>query len=242
MKRKIKLIVTDIDGTMTALSLKEGDKVEINDGQYKSVRVTEEISNVDISYTRTFNSADWQALYVPFSINVSDVMAGFDVYEFSSIEEDVVYVSKFEGTTQPNTPYLIKTKGNVGAKTFIVNNGTLVATQEDKQEMDNFDIIGNYNKLTFSEVYGDCYALKDDKFQMAGEGSNLKPLRFYLKKKNKSLVKDMRIAIESITGICSEFNNINEASNSGVFNLIGQPVGTDYKGVVIINGKKKLNK
>lgn len=235
-------IVIDSSDSETAKVVRTGDQVEFTDGDYKSVSVTEDVDDVDISYTRSFSSTDWQALYVPFALDVSTDLAGFDVYEFSSASEDVVYVSKVESTTtEPNTPYFIRAKESTGSKTFTLTGTTLVATQECKVGTSYFDVMGTYAKLEYSDVDATWYALKDGKFLIAGEGAVLNPFRFYLKKKGTASVKDcINIVFEGSTDI-STFGNGKEMEGSS-FNIAGQAVDVDYKGIVIINGKKIFKK
>ncbi len=95
-----------------------------------------------ITYTRTFNNTEWQALYLPFSMNYSDWSEDFDVakindvHQFDEDDDDVFDRTILEvikvkgGTLKPNHPYMIRAK-STGAKTIIVENATLMPAEEN---------------------------------------------------------------------------------------------------------------
>ncbi|MDO4801365.1 MAG: hypothetical protein Q4A15_04295, partial [Prevotellaceae bacterium] len=90
-------------------------------------------------------------------------------------------------------------------------------------------------------ISGDWYALKGGKFMKAGEGAYLNPYRFYLKRKASSAKECIDININEPTGITS-YENDNDNENGVIYNLNGMRVDSNYKGIVIINGKKYLKK
>ena len=58
-----------------------------------------------------------------------------------------------------------------------------------------------------------------------------------------TVTKDMKMTVKAITdGIRSIENSESRMKNSDYYNLAGQRVGKDYKGIVIVNGKKVLVK
>ena len=55
-------------------------------------------------------------------------------------------------------------------------------------------------------------------------------------------MENMTLKINGTTLTSIEELNINNAAKSGRFNLMGQPVDENYKGIVIENGVKKIQK
>lgn len=96
----------------TSASLTDGD-IFVNSSRWEFC---------DISYTRTFNNTNWQALYIPFSISYDDWKGDFDVAYINGIrqpdtnddnviDETIMDVYRIEsGSLIPNTPYLIRAR------------------------------------------------------------------------------------------------------------------------------------
>ena len=61
----------------TSASLTDGD-IFVNSSRWEFC---------DISYTRTFNNTNWQALYIPFSISYDDWKDDFDVAYINGIRQ-----------------------------------------------------------------------------------------------------------------------------------------------------------
>lgn len=99
-----------------------------------------DISNCNITYLRTFLDLEWQPLYVPFEIPISDYADEFDfaiINNFHQYDDDnngifdrtVLEIRKANSgeTLLPNYPYLIKAK-SVGKKTIHIENSILYST------------------------------------------------------------------------------------------------------------------
>ena len=141
-------IITPIP-TITALT--DGEKFE---GYLKDVDMN------SISYTRTFNNTEWQALYLPFAMNYSDWSANFevarinDVHQFDDDDDGTIDRTTLEiiklksgSTTEANTPYLIKAK-STGEKTITVSNAKLYRAQEKQ-----YDVSSWRTRFNFCSTY-----------------------------------------------------------------------------------------
>lgn len=88
------------------------------------------------------------------------------------------------------------------------------------------------------------YFLKQDQFHKATSGT-LQSGKAYLAI-DTALAKDMTISIGGEDGETTNISNLNANgnlnSNATRFNLAGQKVTESYKGIVIVNGKKYMNK
>ncbi len=221
--------------------VREGDDVTIQD-TYKSLSVTDNVDGVNISYYRTFNNTNAQALYLPYSLDIATDLADFEVYAISSAEDGKVHVSPLTtGSTSANTPYVILAK-TTGVKTISVSGANLKATDETPMDLGDFYIAGTYSTVEYGDIEGDWYALRGGQFMKAGEGAYLSPFRFYLKPKSASSVKEsLEIVVNGdATGISSVAGG--EYTGESIYNIAGQNVGKDYKGIVIRNNKKILQR
>lgn len=110
-----------------------------------------------ITYTRDFTKTTWQALYVPFAINVEDFENDFEfarlnnVHQYEDAKGKVTSVCEFfkvrSGELKANTPYCIKAK-STGIKTIVVENTTL-----HKAEINPIDCASTKTKYTFYGTY-----------------------------------------------------------------------------------------
>ncbi len=196
-----------------------------------------------LQYERTFNNTDWQALYVPFELDVKTDLSDFDVYKISASSADAINATLMtEGKTSANTPYLMKAKAT-GEQTISVSSKTVKVTVENtNSELSDFEIVGTYERLNYGDIDGDWYALKDGKFMKAGEDAYLNPYRFYLKRKASSSKESIEINLYKVTGIEAVQNAGKPANNDKRYNLQGIEVNENYNGMIIMNGKKYLNK
>lgn len=120
------------------------------------------IANSNITYIRTFENTEWQALYIPFEISYGDWEENFEIAAISNIQQydddgnglfDRMYLEIYtvkNETLLPNHPYLIRAK-NPGKKTIRVFNKTLYATAEANIDCssvdDRFVFSGTYNEF-----------------------------------------------------------------------------------------------
>ena len=93
-----------------------------------------------------------------------------------------------------------------------------------------------------SQTVNDGYLLYNDSFVRAESGTTIAPHRCYLPVENPSSAPSLlRIVNPNVTtGI--EDLTVPASGNGQRYNLMGQPVGPDYRGIVIQNGKKILVK
>ena len=152
---------------------------------------------MNISYTRTFNNTNWQALYVPFAMSYEDWAEEFDVakindiHQFDEDGDDVLETTKMEivkvksGTLKANHPYMIRAK-STGEKTITVENATLMAAEAKTIDCSSVEL-----KYTFTGTYetvdGETM-VNNNYYAMSGGGLNpttntnasLKPFRWYM--------------------------------------------------------------
>jgi|GEM_PF-1948053 len=257
------IAIINSDGTDATLYVKAGDDVKIQDG-IQRLFVTRNIPLKTISYTRTFNNTNWQALYVPFDIPVTaEFLEKFEVAYINNVHQydddddgslDRTIVEFFKmksGTLKANYPYVIRAR-QTGTQTIIVNDATLYATAENSVDCRStqFEYMfkGIYSRQTADELEG-CYALSGGEWKPIASGAYLNACRVYLRitprqsglKPLKSI--GMRFVDDDATEIDAQ--SVNEDSRMeeiDVFDLAGRKVENPTQGIYIVNGKKVVIK
>ena len=223
-----------------------------------------------ITYTRTLPNFEWNALFVPFEIPVSDLTDYYDVAyindihsydwdfngEIDQMEMEVIYIK--EGTLHANHPYLIRAKYD-GAKemTIVVTDATLYSSAKaDRTSITcssaytNFEVVGTYEKMTAEELNG-CYAINTSgAWTQITNGGELNPFRLYMTITSRdgspvkvSLSAQARINIR-VQGEDTE-TDITDTENRKVktenVDLTGRRAERMQNGIYIVNGKKVVS-
>ena len=214
-----------------------------------------------VTYTRTFDNTNWQALYVPFSMDYEEWSEKYDIAEINNfVEYDdddngvydrtyLVVLKKTSGSTEPNTPYLIRAK-ETGKHSLVLQNKTLEAAENhsiDCRSVKNeYTFTGTYTTVTDMYANG-YYALNGGHLQQPASASvTLSPQRWYMAVTSRtggSSVKAQTIRIlvdgEETTGI--ETSNLLKGG-SPAYDLTGRAVSTatNVRGITISNGKKVI--
>ena len=255
-------------------------EVVLTDGNaYKN---TVDFEAEKISYTRSFSKAGaWFALYLPFAIDIEAYKNDFDIAEIFTIcpttdtngdgivdasDSKKLILSRLNsGMTQPNAPYMIRTKA---AKEYtIVSNNTTLASAE----INEVEFATSRSQYTVKGIYDAGFYVKpvDNNYYMATSGSvsfattknvNIKPNRWFMHEEakdycgssasnsaSKFIIEvvgedlDETTAIKLING---ETVSSNGKSNSA-YNINGMKVDASKNlpsGLYIINGKKVFKK
>lgn len=223
----------------------------------------------EVTYKRTFNNTNWQALYIPFSMSYDDWKDDFEVAEinafhqydddsdgvFDRTELEVLKVKN--GSTKPNCPYIIRAL-TTGAKEIVLDSPILYETKSQSIDCSSvkwkYTFTGIYDKLDNGVMYNNgYYALSGGKLmQAASATTTLKPYRWYLSELSRtqngynSKIRNIDIVLNEPEGTTSISKMSFDYDNSPVFNLNGQnvngSVSSQTKGIYIKNGKKYLVK
>ena len=254
-----------INGSYTRMPI---ESFVINDGIYSEFISEEDLQCNEITYTRTFNNTNWQALYVPFEIPVTEeFLADFEVADLNDVRQydrdndgvkDETVIEAFKvanGTLAANYPYLIRAR-ETGEKTIIVTDATLYAAEENSIDCssvrEKFAFTGTYSQLSSEELpQGEgYYALSGGVWQPVAEGTSLGAFRFYLKVDSRggvSATQGNAIRMRVIGGSGEEDGTTGidhaEFKNQNselIYDLQGRRVENPTKGVYIVNGVKRV--
>lgn len=223
---------------------------------------------VDITVKRTIKANEWSTLCLPFNMTEEQVYAAFgqDVqlaefvnYEAECDDEDKVIGIQvnFESTDlsegfYANYPYMIKTSEMI---TEFTTNSTIDPDEEGTlAEYDNGltgkrrkvygSFIGTYHAQTTVPENG--LFLSGNKFWYSTGNTKMKAFRAYftfvdvLTSVEESGAKvNMNMVVGDATGI-NTVDHTARNNDGKVYNLQGQRVGKNFKGIVIENGRKVL--
>ena len=234
--------------------VKSGDNYSSNNIELKDDNLFYapfDILSTASSYTRNFDAAEaWGSAVLPFAMNVDDENNKNEA-KFYMFKSATATTASFEevktGSIPANSPFIYQATGNSvkfvgtnisktvsGYDLVLIGDGWYMAQSMESK------VIDDVTTDDFFKDY-DVYGISGADFVRATKKLTLKPFRaFYLKEKTGGEAP-ARLTIEieeeatAITEVASEANG-----DGVVYNLAGQPVGDDYKGVVIKNGKKYI--
>ena len=221
------------------------------------------VDDVKIVYDNTeINYSDY-CTTIPGTVSGTITVAGWNTFssnyalDLSTITGGTAYVA----TTVDNTEVtMTKTTAKIAAGTGIMIKGapnaefTIGVTSDSPTLEDDNQLVGLPNGGTVAaNEYNFVFAWKTDDVSTAGfyyvdiAAPTLPAGKAYLNSEGVngaklSIVIDDTPSQEETDGIRSIENSELRIENSDYYNLAGQRVGKDYKGIVIVNGKKYMRK
>ena len=229
-------IVTDEQKTLLSgtknLVVKSGnsyasENIQLVDGYDVNTLLT--IDTEAVSYSRDNGYSGLQTFVAPFTASVP---AGAKVYGFIDKNTEGLF---FQEVAQiaAGIPYLIK--GSTGVNLSATN--TTVHFNIDAEEGDDATFRATYKAVTAGVIGGNVYILDDNNtFRKAAAGAAIGAFRAYVT--SSGALSKMAVVLGETDGIRSIENSELRMDNYDYYNLAGQRVSKDYKGIVIKNGKK----
>ena len=236
----------------------------IDDANPVDYTFTEEKTVGTLTYKRNLIEGIWNALYLPFEIDVEELVENYDIayynqmhsYDsdnngsFDSYEMEVAYITS--GRLRANYPYFIRPKSaEACALEYVAEDVTLYPAVEKKIQTSSvaniFTLSGTHKAMNASELAG-CYAISVDGDWSATAG--LKAHRLYLKIEENdnspfapSAAKSIRIVVRGEGDGTTGIEGVEYESTEAIYDLTGRRVQETVKGgIYIINGKKVLVK
>ena len=199
-------------------------------------------SDAYVTLNRSFSTEYYNSLVLPFSLTADQVTAAFGegttVYSYSNTDGDNINFATSTTGIAANIPVLIKTATKSTSFAFpnvdIVNNATPTAPGK------NWNFVGSYNAKTV--IPAGAYELFNNNLYKSNGTSSyfIKGFRAYIAPAAATSAKPMLTINGVATSIDKVITNIDKEGN--LYNLAGQRVSKNTKGIVIKNGKKVINK
>ena len=203
----------------------------------------------NVSYDRTFTQNQPCTVCLPFALTAEELANVGKAYTLSA-------VNGFTATFTPVTaieaykPYLLipsasgKLLEEIAATKDIAN----APTEAKTSVSGSYSFVGTLQakesvKQEGMEIYG--FSAKDGKFVHASDKASIDAFRAYIAVPTPALStaasRSIDIDFGGTTGI-NEIQNAQSSSAAATYDVAGKRVGKNYKGVVICNGKKMIQK
>lgn len=211
-----------------------------------------------ITYTRNYQTTDWQILYLPLRLEYSQWSEDFDIARLNDIHQydtnndgeiDETYLEVVlltGGYTEPNTPYVIRAH-KTGIQTITQNGATLYASEQTEATVSNwntnFTIRGNYNTIAAGDMAENTfYAVANNSLEMGSVANGqLDAFRWFItvtdRNGKRATIRKIHI-FEAQDAIDAIETPSAELPNGDYYDLSGRKVQNPSKGVFIRNGKK----
>lgn len=191
------------------------------------------------SYTRSVTSGNWGTLCLPFDATIS----GANVYTIASKVMGVsgptaINLNEVEGNTvAAGKPYIFQATGSTLSATY---SGSYAAASA------GYGMMGNLSSTPVTVAVGE-YVVKDNKVRKVvtgGTGVTIGQYRAYIDLDEVDVATSRSaFFLGSDDNETTGIENVQtEKSQNAVYNLNGQRVKDGQKGLLIVNGKKVMNK
>ena len=249
----------------------DATEVEIYDGYYSRVIIDDDIEVEKLTYYRELPNTEWNSLYVPFEIEVTNElledyevaymnnMHTYDADDDGSIDKmDMEIIKIKNGTLRANYPYFIRAKSTAAMDmSLVIENAFVEPTVERTVSCQSirsiFELRGIYERmrqLDFAEMYGTHYAISTEGGWWRTEGLN--PFRAYLTiiprtgtPVNAPAMRSIGITVggeENTTGV-TEVKTENGERETEIYDLQGRRINEiTESGIYIVDGKKVIVK
>lgn len=203
----------------------------------------------NISYDRIFTQGQPSTVCLPFALTAEELANVGKAYTLSAVSSSKATFTPV-AAIEAYKPYLLipsadgKLLENIAAtkdiadvpaeaKTSVSGSYSFVGTLQAKKSV----------KTEGVEVYG--FSASEGKFVHAGANASIDAFRAYISVPSTALSTAASRSIDldfgGTTGI-NEIQNAQSSSAAATYDVAGKRVGKNYKGVVVSNGKKKIQK
>ena len=208
-----------------------------------------ELSNKNATYSRTVSN-NYGTIVLPFK--PTTVTDGVTFYTVSNLNGSNLSIEEVAlDDVVANKPYIFKANA-AGTLTFSAENTTVYAAPSEAPTNETscgVTIIGSYTEMGSSgnvatdQTNYDYYYINGDKFWKATGTLEVNAYRAYLRvAKTGNNAKSLNIELDGATGIKAVSNEASASGNNNAYNIAGQRVAPTTKGIVVVNGRKIINK
>lgn len=202
----------------------------------------------NVSYDRNFTQGQPCTVCLPFALTAEELANVGKVYTLSAVNGSK---ATFTPATEIKayTPYLLIPSASGKLLEKIEDTKNIAVPAETKTSVSGgYSFIGTLQakesvKQEGMEIYG--FSASQGKFVHAGSNASINAFRAYISVPSTALStaasRSIDIDFGGTTGI-NEIQNAHSSSAAATYNVAGKRVGKNYKGVVISNGKKMIQK
>lgn len=202
-----------------------------------------------VSYDRNFTMNQPCTVCLPFALTAEELANVGKAYTLSAVSGSKATFTP-AAAIEAYTPYLLipsadgKLLENIAAAKDI----TAVPVEAKTSVSGSYSFVGTLQakesvKTEGMEVYG--FSAQDGKFVHASDKASIDAFRAYISVPSTALSTAASRSIDldfgGTTGI-NEIQNVQSSSAAATYDVAGKRVGKNYKGVVVSNGKKKIQK
>lgn len=232
------MLLTDADASLT-------DKLTAANGAKRNITFG----------ARSLKKETWNVLVLPFATKVKDLSAALEYAVVDILDQTAsdgnIHLKLHMGDIPANTPFLIKSYEDKDLKTVLFANKDIVYTAAGEnvsvKDAAGNEFVGTYKA---TPIYGVAYRylsggeIYDAAKYTQASPANIKALRGYFKVANPAAAPVIYIEEpDGSTTAIETVSTVNAANgNDAIYNLAGQKVGADFKGIVIKNGKRYFQK
>lgn len=202
-----------------------------------------------VSYDRIFTQGQPSTICLPFALTAEELAKVGKAYTLSAVSGSKATFTPVEAI-EAYKPYLLipSADGKLLAEIAATKNITAVPADAKTSVSGSYSFVGTLQakesvKQEGMEIYG--FSAKDGKFVHASDKASIDAFRAYIAVPTPALStaasRSIDIDFGGTTGI-NEIQNAQSSSAAATYDFAGKRVGKNYKGVVIRNGKKMIQK
>lgn len=203
----------------------------------------------NVSYDRNFTMNQPCTVCLPFALSAEELAKVGKAYTLSAVSGSKATFTPAQAI-EAYKPYLLipSADGKLLEKIAATKDITAVPAEAKTSVSGSYSFVGtlqakNSVKTEGMEVYG--FSASDGKFVHAGANASIDAFRAYISVPSTALSTAASRSIDldfgGTTGI-NEIQNAQSSSAQATYDVAGKRVGKNYKGVVVSNGKKKIQK
>lgn len=202
-----------------------------------------------VSYDRTFTKDQACTICLPFALSAEELANVGKAYALSSVNASKATFTPVQ-EIKAYTPYLLipSADGKLLEEIVATKDITAVPADAKTSVSGSYSFVGTLQakesvKQEGMEIYG--FSAQDGKFVHASDKASIDAFRAYIAVPTPALStaasRSIDIDFGGTTGI-NEIQNAQSSSAAATYDVAGKRVGKNYKGVVICNGKKMIQK
>ncbi len=202
-----------------------------------------------ISYDRTFTKDQPCTICLPFALTADELAKVGKAYTLSAVSGSTATFNPVQ-EIEAYKPYLLipSDGGKLLEKIDATKEITAVPADAMTSVSGSYSFVGTLQakksvKTSNTEVYG--FSADGGKFVRVGENASIDAFRAYISVPSAALStaasRSIDIDFGGTTGI-NEIQNAHSSSAAATYDVAGKRVDKNYKGVVIRNGKKMIQK